>query len=263
MITLLYHDLVEPGHDDSSGFPGPGAAHYKLSPAEFADHLAALGKALGRPPVTDLTPPATGPQPWLLSFDDGGISALSPTASLLEAHGWRGLFFITTDQIGSPTFLAAEGVRELRKRGHVIGSHSCSHPARMSQCSREQLLDEWTHSRRVLTDILSEPVTVASVPGGFYSRAVAETAAAAGYTTLFNSEPTTSAGSVNGCTILGRYTITRGMSVRAATALATSRLARWRQAFVWNVKKVAKAIFGPAYLAVRERLLARKYPEKR
>src|SRR5262245_47304812 len=46
-------------------------------------------------------------------------------------------------------------------------------------------------SRELLRDILGESVTVASVPGGYYGRAVAETAAEAGIRVLFNSEPTT------------------------------------------------------------------------
>ena len=198
-----------------------------------------------------------------MTFDDGGASALAPTADLLERHGWRGVFFVTTDRIGSPTFLDAAGIRELRRRGHVIGSHSCSHPARMSACGREQLLDEWRRSRQVLSDVLGEAVTVASVPGGYYSRMVAETAAEAGYTMLFNSEPTTKAYPVNGCRVLGRYTVYRGMSARAAAGLATSSLPRWRQALMWNLKKAAKAIGGRAYLALRHTLLARKYAEAR
>ena len=41
-IAILYHDVVEPGGDDASGFPGPGAARYKLTRSEFAGHLEAL-----------------------------------------------------------------------------------------------------------------------------------------------------------------------------------------------------------------------------
>jgi peptidoglycan/xylan/chitin deacetylase (PgdA/CDA1 family) len=261
-ITLLYHDLVEPGRDDASGFSGPGAARYKLTPSEFADHLDAMARAVDQPPVTDVMSNHRS-TPWVLTFDDGGKSALSPTADLLERHGWRGVFFVTTDRIGSPTFLDAAGVRDLRRRGHVIGSHSCSHPERMSMCGRPQLLDEWRRSRQVLTEVLDEPVTTASVPGGYYSRAVAEAAAEAGYTVLFNSEPTTKTLSVNGCMVMGRYSVYRGMSARAAAALVSSTLPRWRQAFVWNLKKMAKTIGGRAYLALRQLLLARKYAEAR
>jgi len=76
--------------------------------------------------------------------------------------------------------LPAEQIRDLHQRGHIIGSHSCSHPKRMSFCSRAELLQEWGRSCEILAGILGAPVTVASVPGGFYSRAVAEAAAEAG-----------------------------------------------------------------------------------
>ena len=40
--SLMYHDVVEPGQADASGFPGGAAAHYKLDVAEFDTHLEAL-----------------------------------------------------------------------------------------------------------------------------------------------------------------------------------------------------------------------------
>jgi hypothetical protein len=241
--TLLYHDVVAHGREDESGFTGPGAARYKLAPDEFRAHLDALAG------------------PCLLTFDDGGASALDPIAGLLEARGRRGLFFITTDCIGRPGFLDAAQLRELRRRGHTLGSHSCSHPERISSCPRDRVLDEWRRSREALSDVLGEDVTTASVPGGFYSRAVAEAAAEAGLTTLYTSEPTCRAWEVAGCRVLGRFTVYRGMSPTRAAALASGRrLARWRQAAWWQVKKLAKAAGGRLYLRLRERALARACP---
>jgi peptidoglycan/xylan/chitin deacetylase (PgdA/CDA1 family) len=218
-----------------------------------------LARVVSAQPVS--SPEVIAAASWLLTFDDGGKSALEPTADLLEKHGWRGFFFITTDYVGTPTFLSAGQVLELRRRGHAIGSHSCSHPERMASCGREQLLDEWRRSRDALEDLLGEPVRLASVPGGYYSRAVAETAAEAGYTMLFNSEPTSAVTTVSGCQVLGRYTVYRGLAAQTAARLVTGRLARWQQTLAWNVKKVAKAIGGRGYLSLRQRLLARAYPE--
>jgi peptidoglycan/xylan/chitin deacetylase (PgdA/CDA1 family) len=250
-VTLLYHDVVARGREDDSGFPGPGAARYKLTPDEFAEHVAAIARVVAA---------AVRKADLRLAFDDGGVSALHPIADVLERQNLRGYFFVTTDRVGTPPFLSAAQIRELRRRGHTIGSHSCSHPALMSWCRREELLREWRQSCTVLSDILAEPVTVAAVPGGSYSRAVAETAAAAGIRTLFTSEPTTRGRTVDGCLVLGRYTVYRGMPARTAAALAVGRRwPRWRQALWWNVKKVAKAVGGRAYLALREKLLQRAY----
>jgi peptidoglycan/xylan/chitin deacetylase (PgdA/CDA1 family) len=242
-ITLLYHDVTPPGQEDASGFAGAGAARYKLAPAEFRAHLDALAAV------------ASG---WQLTFDDGGVSAHDLVAAALEDHGWRGHFFVTTDYLGRPGFLRPEQVRDLRQRGHVIGSHSCSHPLRLSACGWGQLLDEWRRSRDVLEEVLGEPVRTASVPGGFYSRAVARAAAAAGVQVLFTSEPTAGSWTVDGCLVRGRYTVFRGTSAAQAAALASGRLLpRLRQALAWNVKKVAKAAGGGLYERLRERLLAR------
>jgi peptidoglycan/xylan/chitin deacetylase (PgdA/CDA1 family) len=260
-ITLLYHDIVPAGQDDASGFPGPGAARYKLTPEEFREHVQAIATAApdGTITATDLSRPSENDHGLLLTFDDGGTSAWA-IADFLEAQGWRGHFFITTNFIDKSGFLSAEQVRSLHRRGHVIGSHSHSHPRRMSACDPDELLCEWRTSSAVLADLLGEPVTTASVPGGFYSRAVAEAAAQAGIRLLFNSEPTTRTHTVNGCLVAGRYTVYRGMSARAAAALAAGRkTSQVRQALYWNVKKFAKAVGGRAYAALRQRLLARAY----
>jgi peptidoglycan/xylan/chitin deacetylase (PgdA/CDA1 family) len=259
-ITLLYHDVVERAQDDSSGFRGAGAARYKLTHDEFLQHTGAIAGVLRERPVTV---PELGqqsvPQARLFTFDDGGISS-EAIARVLEARGWRGHFFITTDYIGATGFLSKEQIRNLHQRGHVIGSHSCSHPPRMSWCAWEQLLDEWQRSCAVLADIVAEPVTIASVPGGFYSTAVARAAAQAGIKVLFNSEPTARSRTVADCLILGRYTVYRGMLPQAAAALAAGRLGpRWRQCLAWNVKKAAKVIGGRLYVSLRERLLKRAY----
>jgi len=51
MITLLYHDVTLINADDSSGFAGPEAARYKLTPDEFSRHLDAVATKVTRPPL--------------------------------------------------------------------------------------------------------------------------------------------------------------------------------------------------------------------
>ena len=119
--TILYHDVVD-GDADSSGFPGPAAARYKLTRAAFAGQLAAMSDRFDRPPMTftrlretDLAR-ASNP-PFLITFDDGGVSSMH-IADALERHGWRGNFFITTDRIGTAGFVTRADVSELSARGH-------------------------------------------------------------------------------------------------------------------------------------------------
>jgi peptidoglycan/xylan/chitin deacetylase (PgdA/CDA1 family) len=243
-LSIMYHDVVENGNYAASGFEGEGSDIYKLDREEFARQLAAIQ--------------AAGGGKVLLTFDDGGVSAYDPVAGMLEQYGWRGYFFITTDWIGRSGFLNREQIRELDQRGHIVGSHSCSHPTRMSREPRERLIAEWKESTERLATIIGHQVTVASVPGGYYSRRVAETAAEVGIETLFTSEPTAAVYIVNGCRVLGRYVMMQGMEPEWAAGFATGKLApRLRQALLWNAKRAAKTLGGEAYLRIREAILRR------
>ena len=259
-VCLLYHDVVEDSDWDSSGFTGPGTAKYKLNRPEFENHLAEIARVRDAPFITahELTNKNDETLPFLLTFDDGGESAVTRIAGLLEKYGWPGHFFITAGQISRKGFLNPEQIRVLRRNGHLVGSHSFSHPTRMSHCSVDELTDEWTRSIKVLSDILGEQVDTASVPGGYYSIRVAETAAAAGVRILFNSEPTTEVHSVSGCLVIGRYNILRGTLPCVSGDLVSVRSsARSRQWLYWNFKKVLKRSAGRPYLAARQWLLRR------
>jgi peptidoglycan/xylan/chitin deacetylase (PgdA/CDA1 family) len=257
ILSLLYHDVVAPGQFASSGFPHGDAHIYKLERPQFELHLQKIDQAPKRAKVGlfDRASQDIASDALLFTFDDGGASALS-IATLLEEHGWRGHFFITTDYIGKPGFLGEDRIRELHARGHVVGSHSCSHPARMSHCSRDQLLHEWKESARVLSNILGNKICVASVPGGYYSKRVAEAAASSGIEVLFNSEPTSRIKHVKSCVVLGRYSIQQGISAETVARIASGdRSPRLRQYFIWNSKKIAKRVGGSYYISLRKSLL--------
>lgn len=259
-LSILYHDVVERNDYDSSGFPGPAAARYKLSVEDFEMHLDAISREVSSAPGTvfELSEASVPRSKFLLTFDDGGAST-PQIAEMLQKRGWLGHFFITTDYIGKPNFMSAGQIRELRQQGHVIGSHSCSHPQRMSSCSPEQLQNEWGRSTEVLTEVIEEPVTIASVPRGDHSDHVARAAAKAGIKFLFTSEPTSRCNMVDGCWILGRYGILRGMSAATAADLAAGRfLPCFQQWVVWNFKKVLKNVGGNYYNRLRDFSLGEK-----
>jgi peptidoglycan/xylan/chitin deacetylase (PgdA/CDA1 family) len=241
-IALLYHDVVSGDEFDSSGFAGADAAVYKLCRETFQNHLDALATA--NPSV-------------VLTFDDGGISSYCHIADEIEKRGKQGYFFIATNWIGKPGFLDSSQIRELRERGHIIGSHSCSHPSRISRYTLGDIIHEWSRSAAVLADILGEPVLTASVPGGYYSEKVARAAAIAGLETLFTSEPTVHTDLIEGCLVKGRFMIQRNTSAKTAAALARGEVfPRFRQLVWWNSKKALKAAGGRAWLNFRKRVLA-------
>jgi peptidoglycan/xylan/chitin deacetylase (PgdA/CDA1 family) len=227
---------------------------YKLEPDEFRRHLVALG-SIGRPPALVTGSPAT--QDWLLTFDDGGESALTRIAPALEERGWRGHFFITLGRLGTRGFLGADGVRRLAAAGHLVGSHSVRHPLAMSSWPRRRLVAEWSESVDLLADVLGFRPDVASIPGGAYSREVALAAEEAGIARLFTSEPRAGVWQVGGVTCFGRFTVWNGMPASAALGLATGR-GLWpaRQRTLWETKKIAKTVLGARYQSMRKRLLA-------
>jgi peptidoglycan/xylan/chitin deacetylase (PgdA/CDA1 family) len=256
VIALEYHDVVTPGAWDGSGFPGAAAASYKLGLDQFVAHLDAVGRS-SAVIVNDarLLDTAVG-RPVLWTFDDGGSSYVENVADTLEQRAWRGHVFMTTGQAGRPGFLSAADLRDLHQRGHVIGTHSRTHPAWMSSLSATAVGEEWRVSREELEDVLGEPVDIASVPGGFFSPMVAREAAAHGITTLFTSEPTTRSVTIDGCTIHGRYTLRRGDAASYVARLVSSNpAARAAQWCGWNAKKAVKRLAGPVYRRFRERVL--------
>lgn len=265
-LTLMYHDVVPAGGWASSGFNGSAADLYKLELGRFREHLDAIARsATGRVGGTVEEPrawAASGRQPSqglpvFLSFDDGGESAFTLIAGELEKLGWRGHFFITTGLIGAAGFLSAAQIRALRGRGHVIGSHSVSHPQRISHLPWSELRREWAASVRTLSDILGERVTVASVPGGFCSERVARAAIEAGIRMLFNSEPTTKLRLVGDCTVLGRYFVQRETPAAVAGAYAAGEWApRMKQAALWKAKRLAKAAGGETWFRFRQWAIA-------
>lgn len=260
-ITLLFHDVVPADNWAMSGFQGAGADVYKLECGEFARHLAAIKEKLrGLPAIGfELLAGSERPDPpVLLTFDDGGVSAIRYVADLLDAYGWKAHFFVTAGRIGTPGFLDRFQIKELHRRGHVIGSHSYTHPTRMARCSPKQLDEEWQRSVSSLVEIVGAPVQVASVPGGYYSRKVAVSASKAGIKVLFNSEPVRRVQMVDGCLVVGRFTAKRGYEPRwSAAIVAGERGLLTREFLFWNAKKIAKRILGEAWLRARVILLER------
>jgi len=257
-VSLLYHDVVSSGDWDFIGFRGPGTSRYKLALPEFEKHLAAIAGVRTAKPAraSEISHAAADDFPFLLTFDDGGESAYTCIAGLLDRYGWPAHFLVTAGYIGTPGFLNAAQIRSLRDCGHVIGSHSFSHPQRMSHLPSAQLLEEWTRSVQVLSDILGEPVTSASVPRGFYSRKVAEAASLAGIRVLFTSEPTTRIQNVHGCLVIGRFTLFQGMPPAVSADLVSPHSRNRRQQWLfWNLKKIFKFLGGELYLRARDRLL--------
>jgi peptidoglycan/xylan/chitin deacetylase (PgdA/CDA1 family) len=249
LATLMYHEIA----DDCSttGFQRPAARHYAFTPAAFAEHLARVAATGSRPGrVSDVDLDAPG-RHLLLTFDDCGVSALYAGEELAK-RGWRGHFFAVTGRIGERTFLDGAGLRALRDMGHVVGSHSHTHPDIFRDLTRARMLEEWRISVRILEDLLGEPCLTASVPGGDISATVLESADEAGFRHLFTSEPWTSPRKVGQCWILGRLCLKTGTTADVVDELL--HFQGWRMARLERgLKELARYGMAPLYRLYVER----------
>ncbi len=254
--SLLYHDVIPVGSSsDASGFSGAIASRYKLDEGLFRAHLQAIAQRQLICLNSVFDGEQSGRTPFLLTFDDGGESFLRPIADLLEERNWRGHFFISTQYLNTPGFLTSQDLCELHRRGHVIGSHTVSHPLRISQLSRAEIDREWRASRDTLEQILGTRIVSASIPCGDISPAVIQSAAAQGLRVVFTSEPTSQIRTADNCTLIGRYAIVDSTPARVAAALAAGAAsACWRQAATWTLKRTAKSLLGNSYRRASETL---------
>ena len=217
IASFGYHEVTD--DPASSGFQRSSARAYTLNRCVFEEHLDAVGSSGLIPElVRDIQLAGSG-RHLLLTFDDGGKSAIYIGAAL-RARGWRGHFFVVTGLLGEPGFLDPGEVRLLRSWGHLIGSHSHAHPTPFGALSRSRMVEEWKVSSDRIAQILGEPCTTASVPGGEISKAVPAAAATVGLTHLFTSEPWRAPRFVHGCWMLGRYIPKLGTSPRRVRELA-------------------------------------------
>ena len=247
-VILIYHDVAQSVQRDAHGRPGPLAAGYKLEPSLFRAHLDAIGRVGTE---VGIVAPGRRPPAAALTFDDGGQSA-QEIAAELEGRGWRGHFFVITDRIGTPGFVDAEEVRELARRGHVVGSHSHSHPSYMSRINETDLDHEWRRSRELLAEILGEAPRHAAVPGGDVSQAVTHAVERAGYEILMTSDPILKVQRVGSLQVFGRFPIWASTSAETAAAyVAGRRSAQARVALAWRLKRLAKKISPGAYERLR------------
>lgn len=223
-----------------SGFQRVGAIQYTLTAEQFEAHVRENCQETGHG------------LPLVFTFDDGGSSFYTLIADILERYGQRGMFFISTDYLGQENFLTAEQVRELDRRGHIIGSHSHTHPRNIALLSQSECLREWTESRRILETIVAHPVTAASVPGGATSGMVIRCMAEAGYKEIYTSEPTVVAKSQGTVTLYGRYGVTQGMTAASISELATSPARRKQLHRKYQLLRLAKCVMGKQYNKVKQ-----------
>jgi peptidoglycan/xylan/chitin deacetylase (PgdA/CDA1 family) len=114
------------------------------------------------------------------SFDDGGENDLK-VAGILEKYGLSATFYIVVDWIGKQGYLTWNQVKELEKRGHMIGSHSMTHPQDLKMVFDEQLHYEIYNSKDMIETVLGHRIDSFSYPRGRMDDRVRRFVIEAGY----------------------------------------------------------------------------------
>jgi peptidoglycan/xylan/chitin deacetylase (PgdA/CDA1 family) len=153
---------------------------------------------------------------------------------------------VVTNRVGTSTFLDAGAIRYLHGCGHMIGSHSHTHPDIFRELPRSTMRAEWRTSAALLSDLLGAPCEAASVPGGEISPAVLEAAAEVGFRFVFTVEPRLRPWRVGECRVFGRFIVKAGTAPVRVGELA--RFRGWSGALaVRRLKAVARRSVPPLY----------------
>ena len=156
---LMYHDIA-PGAVSSGG----GPEWFAVPLAAFARHLdlireaGYLGCSIARALEHD------GPC-LAISFDDGVRSHYEHAFPALVERGMTATFFIITDWVGRPGYATWSELREMRKAGMSIQSHTRSHPF-LSELDGGALSEELVGSKATLDDGLGQETDQLALPGG-------------------------------------------------------------------------------------------------
>lgn len=237
----MYHDVYV--HDQlESGFTRNRDLAYKMPAERFEEQVKS---------ISDFCQENQLPKEYVLfSFDDGGKSFHKVIAPILEQYGYRGIFFITTSYIGQRTFLNEDEIRDLRKRGHLIGSHAHTHE-HMSHMSDRQIEEEWRQSTAIIQKILGEPVSYASVPNGDTSRRVLDMAAKNGISCIYTSEPTVQKNRHGKMDVVGRFVVLGNSTMDSVISIVSSRKRRFVLLCKRRVIILLKKLLGKYYIRIK------------
>ena len=167
--VLMYHNFGDPAgryqmplwrFSNEMDWLEAGGYH-SISLAQLYDYMDGTAELPSRPVV--------------LTFDDSW-AAQWQVASILEAHGFRGVFFV----IAGASQLSDGQIKALSDRGHEIEAHTMTHP-HLTQLSDGQVAWQVEASKARLEAVTGRPVDFMAYPYGDFDGRVAGIVAGAGY----------------------------------------------------------------------------------
>jgi len=180
-VCLMYHEVTggEPGRSVGSWFA--------VSRATFGRHLDAIAAAGRRGCTVSEAARAGDGARVAITFDDGTIDHYQNAFPELVAHGMSATFFVVTTRVGQPGYVSWDQLREMRKAGMEIGSHTRTHPF-LSELDAAALEREVGGARAEIDAALGQETVALALPGGDAPRrALRPLLGAAGYRVVATS----------------------------------------------------------------------------
>jgi peptidoglycan/xylan/chitin deacetylase (PgdA/CDA1 family) len=131
----------------------------------------------------------------VISFDDGYASCFESGLDAMETFGCKAIQFLVSGRIGKTNNWDGTGealmnkpqVREWLVAGHLIGSHTVSHPD-LTRIPAMEAREEIQASRKWLEDTFGVAVTHFAYPLGTFNDRIVDMVREAGYNTAVTTE---------------------------------------------------------------------------
>jgi len=240
IICLMFHDVLNNPHH-KSGFDTSSANYYKISTQIFKEQLDS---------ILDVIHSDRYSVDVILTFDDGGSSFYSVIAPLLEHYGFIGHFFVSTDYIGQPGFMSEDEIKQLSERGHIIGSHSSSHPSNFTTLSISERYNEWETSINILSKITGHPIREISIPNGYFIERDLCIYKSLGITTVYTSNIDKQK-QIDGICVSGRFAITSKTPSNVVIKLLTSGIYVKMLDVKLKLLTFMKKLLGNSYITIK------------
>ncbi|MBG6201141.1 peptidoglycan/xylan/chitin deacetylase (PgdA/CDA1 family) [Labrenzia sp. EL_13] len=122
-----------------------------------------------------------------ITFDDGNASDLEIGVPGLEKRGLKATFFPLAGRVDKQGSLSSEGLRELLRARHKVGSHGHGHMSWKELDERSERT-ELVDARALLEDYIGQSISEAAIPFGLYGRNTLRQLKAHGYKRVYSSD---------------------------------------------------------------------------
>jgi peptidoglycan/xylan/chitin deacetylase (PgdA/CDA1 family) len=216
----MYHQVLP------SAPPVGPQGYFAVSREQFGQQLAVLSAAGYRGVSLEEAAAANSERAVGITFDDGDWTSYAVAFPELAARRMAATFFVITSRIGTPGFATWQELREMRRAGMSIQSHTHSHPF-LSTLEPADVASELIESKRLLDTMLEQETVGVSLPNGDHPRAGALAAArSAGYRWVATSRWGPNHGDTRD-SLVRRYTIRRATTSEAFAALVRRQPPAW------------------------------------